>query len=173
TPGPAVFGGLLSGVVVIGFGLFMPARTVAGTRALEGVLGFEEFLDRVESDRFERVVLSPELFEKYLPHAMALGVEERWTRAFADIYREPPRWYRGAGGADVFHSGAFVRDLGDMTRQAGTAMSSSPRSSSGSGFSGGPSGGGLRGGGGGGLSGGAGRRAGVGRPPRWRPRRRV
>jgi len=35
------------------------------------VLGFEEFIRRVESDRFKRMITGPEQFEKYLPLAMA------------------------------------------------------------------------------------------------------
>jgi uncharacterized membrane protein YgcG len=141
---------LLSAVVVAAFGWIMPARTVAGARALEGVLGFEEFLSRVEADRVERVERTPELFEKYLPFAMALGVEHRWARAFEGICRQPPDWYRGGALSD-FRSGAFVDHLGGMSQAAAAAMASQPRSAGGSGFGGGFSGGGSGGGGGGGF----------------------
>ena len=30
-------------------------------------------------------VISPEMFERFLPYAMALGVERKWAAAFADI----------------------------------------------------------------------------------------
>jgi len=30
------------------------------------------------------------LFEKYLPYAIALGVSDRWAKAFEGIYREAP-----------------------------------------------------------------------------------
>ena len=152
--GTAVAGVLSAGLVAV-FGAFMPARTYGGARALEGVLGFEEFLNRVESDRFERIVKTPEMFEKFLPFAMALGVEKNWAKAFADIYREPPEWYRGSGFPSGFYVGSFVSDLGHMSTQTSAAMISSPRSSGGSGFGGGggggSSGGGFGGGGGGGF----------------------
>src|SRR5207249_7455824 len=80
-----VVAGALSAAVVFAFGWVMPARTAAGTQALEGVLGFEEFLARVESDRIARVEKTPEMFEKFLPFAMALGVEHQWARAFEGI----------------------------------------------------------------------------------------
>jgi uncharacterized membrane protein len=128
----------------------MPARTQKGTRALEEALGFEEFLRRVEKDRFDRVVKTPEMFEKYLPFAMALGVEQNWANAFADIYTTPPQWYRG-GSFQSFHSRAFVGGLNQMSTRAAAVMASAPRSSGGSGFSGGSSGGGFGGGGGGGF----------------------
>src|SRR5262249_41082425 len=56
-----ILAGVLVGLIVGMFGFHMPARTVPGARALEKVLGFEEFLHRVESDRLERVVKTPEL----------------------------------------------------------------------------------------------------------------
>ncbi|GMR13595.1 MAG: hypothetical protein BMS9Abin29_1807 [Gemmatimonadota bacterium] len=145
-----VIAGILTALPVFAFGFVMPARTIKGARALEHVLGFQEFLDRVESDHFKRMIDSPEMFERYLPHAMALGVEKRWARAFDDIYREPPDWYRGAPGTH-FRPTLFVTNLGAMSSRAGSAMSSQPRSSGGSGFSGGGGGGGFGGGGGGGF----------------------
>jgi uncharacterized membrane protein len=144
-----VVAGILSAASIIGFGWFMPARTISGARALAGVLGFEEFLGRVEADRFERMVKTPELFEKYLPFAMALGVEKRWVAAFDDICKRPPEWYRG-GDFTGFRASQFVSNMNRMTTAAATAMASAPRSSGGSGFGGGGSSGGGGGGGGGG-----------------------
>ncbi len=141
-------GGLLSGLIVIGFGRVMPARTLQGTRALEGVLGFEEFLGRVEADRFDRVVKTPDLFEKFLPFAMALGVEKNWARAFDSIVKTAPSWYQGADPGH-FNLRGFTGQMGDMIARTGSTMTSAPRSSGGSGFSsGGSSGGGFGGGGG-------------------------
>ncbi|MBI4475039.1 MAG: DUF2207 domain-containing protein [Acidobacteria bacterium] len=146
-----VLAGVLSAASIAGFGWFMPARTVTGVRALEGVLGFEEFLGRVEADRFARMVKTPELFEKFLPFAMALGVEKQWVEAFEDICKTPPEWYRG-GGVTGFRASSFVHEVNRMTTAAASAMASSPRSSGSSGFSsGGSSGGGGGGGGGGGF----------------------
>ena len=150
-PAAAVIAGVLTGIVIAGFGWFMPARTVRGTRELEKVLGFQEFLARVESDRMSRVVKTPEMFERFLPFAMALGVEDNWARAFEGIYQQPPQWYSGPGGVHTFHPRTFTSDLGRMSTQAAAVMASAPRSSGGSGFSGGSSGGGFGGGGGGGF----------------------
>ena len=79
-----------SALPVFVFAFFMPARSVKGARVLERLLGFEEFLERVESDRFEHMVKTPEMFEKFLPYAMAFGVEKKWAAAFEDLYTEPP-----------------------------------------------------------------------------------
>jgi uncharacterized membrane protein len=150
-PAAGVIAGILSGLIIIVFGWFMPARTVRGTRELEKVLGFQEFLSRVEADRLERTVRTPEMFEKYLPYAMALGVEDNWAKAFEGIYTQPPSWYTGPGGIHTFRPSTLTSNLGVMSTTAASVMASSARSSGGSGFSGGRSGGGFGGGGGGGF----------------------
>ena len=151
TPVPFIVAGVLVALILIGFGRIMPARTDAGARMLEQVLGFEEFLRRVEAEHFKRVILDkPELFDRYLPYAMAFGVEKKWAKAFEGIYTEPPRWYVGSGGPG-FSASRFSSSLAAMSSKASAALSSSPRSSGGSGFSGGSSGGGGGGGGGGGF----------------------
>jgi uncharacterized membrane protein len=149
--GTWVIAGLATGAVIAIFGWFMSARTITGARALEKVLGFEEFLGRVEKDQIERLQKTPELFEKFLPYAMALQVEKKWVQAFSGIAMQPPQWYQGAYGSG-FTPYFLVNDLNSMSMQAGSVMASAPRSSGGSGFGGGGgSGGGFGGGGGGGF----------------------
>jgi uncharacterized membrane protein len=144
-----IVAGIAIGVIMLVFGYHMPARTTAGARALEKVLGFSEFLERVEKENYQ-IVKTPEMFERFLPYAMAFGVEEKWSRAFKDLYLEPPTWYAGSS-IHHFNAARFSSSLSAMSERAGSVMSSSPRSSSGSGFSGGSSGGGGGGGGGGGF----------------------
>jgi uncharacterized membrane protein len=146
-----IIAGFATGAVIAVCGWFMSARTITGERALEKVLGFEEFLGRVEKDQIERLQKTPELFEKYLPFAMALRVEKKWVQAFSGIAVQPPQWYQGSYG-NAFVPYLLVNDLNMMSMQAGSVMASAPRSSGGSGFGGGGgSGGGFGGGGGGGF----------------------
>lgn len=150
-PLPFIIAGIVSGAIICGFGWFMPAHTEAGTRVLENVLGFEDFLNHVEADRFNRTIKTPQMFEKFLPFAMAFGVEKNWSKAFDGIMTQPPGWYRGGTGAG-FYPVNFTNNLNSMSSAAGAAMASAPRSSGGSGFGGGgSSGGGFGGGGGGGF----------------------
>jgi uncharacterized membrane protein YgcG len=163
-PMPWVVAAILTAIVISGFGWIMNARTIAGARTFAKVLGFEDFLGHVERDQIERVEKTPELFEKYLPYAMALHIEKKWVQAFAGIAMQPPQWYRGSYGSS-FQPSLLVDDLSAMSNRAESVMTSSPRSSSdrsggssssgatgGSGFSdSGSSGGGFGGGGGGGF----------------------
>jgi uncharacterized membrane protein YgcG len=152
-PATGIAAGVLTGLVIAVFGWFMPARTVRGTHVLREIRGFSEFIERVESDRLERLVDRPELFEKYLPFAMAFGHEKRWARAFDGICTEPPRWYHSRHPGP-FRTTMFMSDLGRMSQATSSTLTSAPRSSSSgsSGFGGGGfSGGGFGGGGGGGF----------------------
>jgi hypothetical protein len=151
-PIPFFVAAILSAGIIAGFGWFMPARTAEGTKALSGVMGFEDFLTHVESDHLARISQTPETFEKFLPYAMALGVEKKWVGAFQNIYTQPPSWYQGGYYNGGFYPLVFVNSLDNMTMRAGSVMASAPRSSGGSGFGGGgSSGGGFGGGGGGGF----------------------
>ena len=151
-PAPFFVAAIFSAGIIAGFGWFMPARTATGAKALAGVLGFEDFLTHVESDHMSRVSQTPETFEKFLPFAMALGVEKKWVGAFQNIYSQPPSWYQGNYSSGGFYPIMFVNSLDHMTMSASSIMASAPRSSGGSGFGGGgSSGGGFGGGGGGGF----------------------
>jgi uncharacterized membrane protein YgcG len=149
---PFLIAAIVSAAIIIGFGWFMPARTTDGAKAVGSVLGFEDFLAHVEADHMDRINQTPETFEKFLPFAMALGVEKKWSGAFKNIYSQPPSWYQGGSYGSGFYPLMFVSSLDSMTARASSVMASAPRSSGGSGFGGGgSSGGGFGGGGGGGF----------------------
>jgi hypothetical protein len=143
-----VVAAILSGAVVFLLAPYMPVKTVKGVNTLGEIRGFEEFLSRTEKDRLERMK-DANLFERCLPYAIALGVSERWAKAFEGIRQEPPRWYVSPGGFDAFRPTSFHDSLDSALSSMTAAMQSSPRSG-GSGFSGGGGSGGGGGGGGGG-----------------------
>lgn len=131
------------------FARVMTAKTIKGGRVHVAVLGFQEFMNRVDGERLKQ--MPPTTFEKFLPYAMALGVEHHWAQAFAGIVKDPPQWYSGPGG--VYGSGFnpifFSSSMHSMASDMHQVFVSAPRASStGSGWSGGGFGGG------GGFSGG-------------------
>jgi uncharacterized membrane protein len=129
------------------FARVMTAKTVKGGRVHVAVLGFQEFMNRVDAERLK--LMPPTTFEKYLAYAMALGVEHHWAQAFAGIVKDPPQWYVGPGGyMGGFNPIFFSSSMHSMATDMHQVFVSAPRASSGgSGFGGG-------GGGGGGFSGG-------------------
>ena len=154
SPVPGVICGVIALLILILFGRQLTATSLKGAKTRVQILGFQEFMNRVDADRLKR--MPPDTFEKFLPYAMALGVEHRWAKAFEGIIQNPPTWY--SGDWTTFNTFYFVNSLGSMSQQATSTFVSAPRaSSSSSGFGGGgsSSGGGFSGGGfGGGGTGG-------------------
>ena len=147
---------LVSAVIWWLFARQMTAKTVTGARVHIAVLGFQEFMNRVDKDRIQR--MPPDTFEKFLPFAMALGVEHHWAQAFDGIVKDPPSWYVSPNGYVGFTPLYFSSAMHGMATDMHQVFVSSPRASSGgSGFSsgGGFGGGGFSGGGFGGGGGGA------------------
>ncbi len=155
SPLMAVIGIGLAVLIILLFGRKMTAKSLLGQRTKVQVLGFQDFMNRVDADRLKR--MPPDTFEKFLPYAMALGVEHRWAQAFKDIVRDPPSWYYSPTGYGPYGWNPifFTNTMHSMSSDMHSVMVSAPRSSStGSGFGGG-GGGGFSGGGFGGGGGGA------------------
>ena len=140
------------------FLVLLKAPSVQGRRALDELEGFRMYLSVAEKDRMNLLnppERTPELFERFLPYALALDVEQHWSEQFADVLaraaQEPggyvPLWYAG-GAFDPSRPDRFASSLGSHLSSSVAAASTPPGSSSG--FSGGSSGGGGGGGGGGG-----------------------
>ena len=148
--------GLLALVVFLNvlFHYLLKAPTHAGRVLLDQVEGFKMFLGAVDKDRLAAVAATeqtPAVFEKYLPYAVALGVEQAWAGRFADVLERAkysPAWCSD-GSWTGMNVGVMAASLSNSMSGAIASSSSSPGSSSGFG-GGGSSGGGGGGGGGGG-----------------------
>ena len=127
--------------------------TPRGLAAVAKILGFRKFLQLTEKDKLEFLnapELQPEMFEKFLPYAMVLGVEDKWAKKFENIYKTSPVWYENPT-ISTFNSYVLIGDLSLFSGSFNhvfdiTSLRSGSRFSSG--FSGGFSGGGSGGGGG-------------------------
>lgn len=138
----------LSAIIIFCFAKYMPAKTRKGMDVYGKVLGFEEFLMRTEKDKIQYEE-QQEIFEKMLPYAICLGISNKWTMIFSDLYKQPPNWF-DSDLRDGFTMQGFIYDLDRSMNSMNHSFSSMPRTvSSGGGFStGGSSGGGFGGGGG-------------------------
>ena len=157
-PGIVILLIALNVALLLFFGWIMKRPTLRGRKLLDAMLGFRDYLDVAEKDELNLrnpPQKTPALFEAYLPFALALDVEQRWSEKFAAVLAAvrdeegrayQPGWYRGN-----FNVSRLAATTDSMTGGLNDAISSSvtpPGSSSGSG------GGGFSGGGGGGGGGG-------------------
>ncbi len=124
--------------------------TPEGQLLRDRIRGFKKYLSVAEAERLglenppER---TPELFEKFLPYALALGVEQAWSEQFSDILAAASQDLQS--GTRPFVLPLATASFTDSFSSAISSASTAPGSSSGS-SGGGSSGGGGGGGGGGG-----------------------
>lgn len=155
---------IISVVLVLFNGVFiylLKSPTPFGRELMDKIEGFKLYLSTAEQHRLDIMhppEMTSELFEEYLPYAMALGVENRWSERFAQHLKasgiDPkdsdysPNWYSGSH----FNLSSSSNGFGAISSGMASTISAAsvPPSSSGGSGGGGFSGGGGGGGGGGG-----------------------
>jgi len=155
----AILSPLLALPLVVSAFWWMAAPTREGRTVMDRIAGFERYLSVTEENRLEVLhppEKTPELFERFLPYAIALGVENRWAERFAGVLAAAAQtpgqnqgmgWYVGSQNAWT-NPGRFASTVGAALATSVASAATAPGSSSGSG------GGGFSGGGGGGGGGG-------------------
>jgi uncharacterized membrane protein len=127
---------------------------------MDKIEGFKLYLSTAEQHRLDIMhppEMTSDLFEEYLPYAMAMGVENQWSERFANhlkasgtdtsSYNYHPNWYSGGQFNLSGSSGGFSDfSRGMATTISAAAVPPSSSSSGGGGFSGGGGGGGGGGG---------------------------
>ena len=147
--------------VLIAFALLVRAPTIEGRKLLDEIAGLKLYLGVAERDELANMPgpdapppLDAERYQFLLPYAVALEVEEAWTRKFtlavgaaaAAAATAGMAWYHGVGSDNL---SSLTSAIGSSLSSQIASASTPPGSSSGSG-GGGSSGGGGGGGGGGG-----------------------
>ncbi|HEX2083751.1 MAG TPA: DUF2207 domain-containing protein, partial [Xanthomonadaceae bacterium] len=150
-------------VTLVAFAFAVRTYTPEGRKLVDEIEGLKLYLSVAEKDELARMPapdaeaaprLDTERYQRLLPYAVALDVEDAWTKKFtaaagpvaAAVATQQMAWYRGAGNSDL---DSLTRSIGSaFTSQI--ASSSTPPGSSSGGGGGGSSGGGGGGGGGGG-----------------------
>ena len=129
--------------------------TIEGRGVMDKIEGFKMYLATAERDLLDAAhppEKTPELFEKFLPYALALDVENDWAEKFTDVLAQAaaagdggysPAWYHGTAWSTL-GAATFASSFSGSFSSALSSASVAPGSSSGSG------GGGFSGGGGGG-----------------------
>ena len=134
----------------------MPAPTAKGQTVRFEIEGFKLYMEKAEKLQLNAVdvgldkppPMTTERYERFLPYAVALGVEEPWTKHFERLIPEEAANYR-PGWTTMSSSQSLGALTGAMVANMSSGVSSAlPQSSSSSGSGGGGSSGGGGGGGG-------------------------
>lgn len=157
---PAMKWYMAGSILLAGFNFMfywlLRAPTPSGRKVLDQIEGFRMYMTTAEEERLKVLnppEKTPELFDRYLPYAVALDCENEWSDKFTAVLAAAAAagavtgagaWYRGSSG---FGSRDFTDSLGSSLTSSISSAATAPGSSSGSG------GGGFSGGGGGGGGG--------------------
>jgi hypothetical protein len=84
---------VLAGAIISFIGLHMPRKTEKGVEMYKRVLGFKEFIKRVEEDRLKRMMEEdPTKIERIIPYAIVLGIENIWIEKIGNVLNYKPSW---------------------------------------------------------------------------------
>lgn len=115
--------------IVVGGTFLLRGRTYEGAHLHNDIKGFLMFLRATETERFNVMGTppdrTPELYEKYLPYAVALDAEKQWTRQFASVFAAlaaaqtpyTPLWIVG-GDFRGFDAGSFATQFSNTITSA-------------------------------------------------------
>ena len=140
-----LLGALFASGAIVGAGfLLLKAPSREGRKTMDQIEGFREYLGVAEEDRLNALnppEKTPELFERFLPYAVALDCQNAWAAKFAGVLAAAgtaaaaASWYVGSRdwASDPV---SFADHLGSDLSQT-IASSSTPPGSSDSGGGGG------------------------------------
>jgi hypothetical protein len=153
----SAFAILMAALLVI-FYFLLPAYSIEGRKLQDAVEGLRQYLSVAEKDDLARMKAPPQTpqeFARFLPYAVALGVEKTWADRFAAILGTAAvaaavsEYYSSSDGGfsdSGFTDSGFTDSLSSM--DSSIASASTPPGSSDGGGGNGSSGGGGGGGGG-------------------------
>ncbi len=84
-------GSLVSGVILLLFSGAMPKRTAKGAQETRQWEAFRNYLR--DLTRYQDMATARDTFERYLPYAVAFGVEKAWVSRFQELQLPAPSWY--------------------------------------------------------------------------------
>lgn len=139
---------------------FFDVYTAQGYDLWREIEGFKLFLSTTEQERLTIIgtppTKTPELYEAYLPYAIALGVERQWNKQFVPVFEQlkhtghpyhpiwliGPKGYPGTSSLISGMSSGMHTAISSAATPPGRSSGFGGRSGGGGGFSGGGGGGG-------------------------------
>jgi uncharacterized membrane protein YgcG len=120
---------------------YMPRKTAMGAEESAKWLAFKRYMANIE--KYSKVDEVKEIFDRFLPYAIAFGLEQSWIRKFSQVETPPPPWYYpgpylgprprgyiwwgagsmgGAGGPSAPMEGGKPPTLSDLSRSGGAGL---------------------------------------------------
>lgn len=81
----------VTAVALIGFARYMPRKTDRGAEEAARWKAFRTYLQNI--DKYSDLEAQKEIWDRYLPYAIAFGIEKEYIRKFEAIDAPAPGWY--------------------------------------------------------------------------------
>src|SRR5690606_17925407 len=82
----------ISGLFMLIIGQHMPRKSKKGAEEAAKWIAFREYLENIE--KYADLDNVAKDFDRYLPYAVAFGLEKSWIRRFSKVSATPiPSWY--------------------------------------------------------------------------------
>ncbi|MCL5997021.1 MAG: DUF2207 domain-containing protein [Chloroflexi bacterium] len=99
----------------------MPSRTRKGADMKMRAEAFKRYLQNIE--KYTDLKAATDQFDKYLPYAIAFGVDRTWINKFSSVDAPAPTWYipyygHGRGWSAAGAGGATGKGVGDISGAA-------------------------------------------------------
>lgn len=101
---------VVTALTFLGVARAMPARTRAGADIRMRLEAFKRYLQNIE--KYTNLKEATDLFDKYLPYAIAFGLDRTWVNKFSQVETPAPDWYIPYGYGYGYGYGAGRRSMG-------------------------------------------------------------
>ena len=101
--------GFVALLIVAGF---MPRKTEVGATEAAGWKAFKRYLQDIE--RYDNLQEKVAIFERFLPYAIAFGIDKSYIKKFAQVQAPAPGWYYPYPPVVLYGAGGFGRREGGI-----------------------------------------------------------
>ncbi|MCC7446949.1 MAG: DUF2207 domain-containing protein [Anaerolineae bacterium] len=95
----------ITGIVLLIFASYMPAKTPKGSQEAARWRAFRQYLKNIK--KYTDVQQASDQFEKYIGYAVAFGLDSQWIRDFAPALTSMPTWYYPTYIGGPWHRGYY------------------------------------------------------------------
>jgi hypothetical protein len=107
---------ILTGLMIAGFGRYIPFETFKGKDVRWQALGFKKYM--IDDCKLSsKAYLEPDTFVDYLSYAIIFGLEREWGNCYVNVKRFPPEWFVPANNWTTISILNFIKVFESVTSE--------------------------------------------------------
>ncbi len=101
---------IILGIALAVVGRYMPLKTRKGAESAARWKAFKRYLEHIE--KYTDLEKAKDIYDRYLPYAIAFGLERSFTRKFAQVQTPAPAWWVPVGHGHWYGAPDMTEDTG-------------------------------------------------------------